>query len=121
MRRQIIDPYPGQQKIAVVIDYKPEIRNPCVGRPAKERIARLLVPACGTEPDPAKPAVNRRPDPIAKLGTRHSRTSLGMIARHHRPPQTAVGVADRLQRHHAELRKPAGERQVRERPLRGNR
>ena len=121
MRRQVVDPYPGQQKITVVIDYKSEIRNPCVGRPAKERIARLLVPACGTEPDPAKRTMNRRPHPVAKLGTRHARKAFRMMARHHRPPQTTLGVADRLQRNFAELRKPAGERQVREIPLHGNR
>ena len=113
MRRQVVDPYPGQQKTTVVTDHKPEIRNPRVSRPANEVIARLLVPACGTEPDPAKPAVNRRPDPVAKLGTRHPRPAFGMMACHHPPPQRSVGIADGLQSHRAEIRNPAGERQVR--------
>ena len=113
MRCQVVDPNPGQQEKAVVVDHMPEIRSPRVCRPANEVITRLLVPACRRKADAAEAAVNRRPDPVAKLDTRHPRPALGMMACHHRPPQRSVGIADGLQCHRAEVRKPAGERQIR--------
>ena len=113
MRYQVVDPNPAQQEKTVVVEHMPEIRNPRRRRPANEVITRLLVPACRRKADAAEAAVNRRPGPVAKLGTRHPRPALGMMACHQPPPQGSVAIADGLQSHRAEIRKPAGERQVR--------
>ena len=56
-RGQAVDAHAGQKQKAVVVDQKREVRNPRVGRPANEVVARPLMPTRGAKPDAAEAAV----------------------------------------------------------------
>ena len=57
--------------------------------------------------------MKRGTDPVAQLPARRSRPALRVVRHHHRFPEATVGLpVDQLQRHRAEIRKPAAKRKV---------
>ena len=112
----------GQKQRAVIARHQPEMRRPCVGRPADPFVARLLVPTRGREPDSSQDAMHGRADPVAHLPARRALPAQRMPRRHHRVPAApVVALGHQLQPDVAEIPEPATQSRNRLQTLRRRR